>query len=253
MMLAGIDLAWKGNTNTSAAAFGNLDGSCLHLNKIYPALECLAQLTSVIESEDQLLGLAIDAPLIINNEYGQRECERQLGREYGVRGASCHSSNLSLYPDPVGVRLSLYLKGRGFEHLQDASEGKFQIECYPHPAMIEIFNLERRLRYKKGKLSEKIQGQIELSKLIRALEKSRVISLVTSGECREFLEEERICSLAGANLKVNEDVLDSIVCLYICALFATSTKPTRIYGSIENGYIYVPKLMCILKPRNDRI
>lgn len=245
MRLAGIDLAWKGKTNTSAAAFGNLDGSCLRLTKIHPALECLARLTSVIESEDKLLGLAIDAPLIINNESGQRECERQLGREYGARGASCHSSNLGLYPEPAGVMLSLYLKGRGFEHLQNAARGKFQIECYPHPAIIEIFNLERRLRYKKGKLSEKIQGQMELSKLIRALEKSQVISLVISGECHEFLEEEHIGSLTGANLKVNEDVLDSIVCLYICALFATSTKPTKTYGFVEDGYIYVPKRVCI--------
>lgn len=245
MMLIGIDLAWKGKTNTSAAALGDLGGSCLRLTKIHPALECLARLTSVIESEDELLGLAIDAPLIINNESGQRECERQLGREYGARGASCHSSNLSLYPDPASVGLSVYLRHRGFEHLQNASKGKFQIECYPHPAIIEIFNLGRRLSYKKGKLSEKIEGQIKLSKLLRTLETSRVISLVISSECHEFLEEGHISSLTGAKLKVNEDVLDSIVCLYVCALFATLTKPTKTYGSVEDGYIYVPQKVCI--------
>lgn len=245
MRLAGIDLAWKGKKRTSAAAFGHLDGSCLRLTKIHPAVKCLARLMSIIDLEDKLLGLAIDAPLIINNESGQRGCERELGREYGARGASCHSSNLGLYPDSAGVRLSLYLKGRGFEHLRNAARGKFQIECYPHPAIIEIFSLERRLRYKKGNVSEKIQGQMELSKLIRTLGKSQVISLVVSDECYEFLEEEHIGSLTGVNIKVNEDVLDSIICLYICALFTTSTKPTKTYGSVKDGYIYVPKRVCI--------
>ena len=41
-----------------------------------------------------LLGVSIDAPLIINNESGQRLCENQIGKTYGSRGASCHTSNL---------------------------------------------------------------------------------------------------------------------------------------------------------------
>jgi len=245
MRLVGFDLAWRSQRNTTAAAFGDLNGSCLQLTNICPALSDLGEVKLVIQSEDKLFGIAIDAPLIINNKSGQRECERLVGKDYGKRGASCHSSNLDLYPNPEGVELSRYLKERGYEHLQNAAKGKFQIECYPHPAIIEMFGLPERLAYKKGKVLDKKQGQIQLSRYIKALEKSRVISLVISEEWHKFLEEEYIRSLTGTDLKVNEDVLDSIICVYICALFATSSAHTT-YGSIADGYIYVPKQKCIL-------
>lgn len=245
MRLVGLDLAWRSEINTMAAAFGDLNGSCFQLTKICPALSDLGEVKSVIQSEDKLFGIAVDAPLIINNKSGQRECERLVGKDYGRRGASCHSSNLDLYPNPAGVELSRYLKERGYEHLQNAAKGKFQIECYPHPAIIEMFGLPERLAYKKGKVSDKKQGQIQLSRYIKALEKSRVISLIVSEEWHKFLEQEYIRSLTGKDLKVNEDVLDSIICVYICALFATSSAYTT-YGSIADGYIYVPKQKCIL-------
>ena len=242
--LAGFDLAWKSEKNTTAASFGDLNGNYLHLTKVYPALRSLGELKSVIQSEDRLFGVAIDAPLIINNISGQRKCEKLLSMAYGGRGVSCHSSNLDLYPHPAGVELSLHLKGRGFQHLQNAATGKFQIECYPHPAIIEMFGLSERLAYKKGKVAYKKQGQTRLSRYIKALEKSRVISLVIGSEIEEYLEEEYIWSLTGAALKVNEDVLDSIVCTYIGALFAKQSTQTT-YGSIEDGYIYVPEQVCI--------
>ena len=43
--------------------------------------------------------VAIDAPLIILNETGQRACETAVGKRYGNRHASCHTSNMTLYPD----------------------------------------------------------------------------------------------------------------------------------------------------------
>jgi len=244
MRLAGFDLAWKSERNTTAAAFGDLDGSCLRLTRIHPAIKGFEELRSVIESEYGLSGVAIDAPLIMNNKSRQRQCDRLLSSDYGARGASCHSANLDLYPNSVSVKLSLYLNEHGFKHLQSIEKGKFQIECYPHPAIIEMFGLPYRLAYKKGKVSDKKQGQIQLSKYIKALEKSKVISLIIGGQYYDYLEEANIRSLAGEKVKVNEDILDSILCTYIAALFVTTSTHTT-YGSIKDGYIYVPKQICI--------
>ena len=36
MKLAGIDLAWQGEKNSSAIALGNLDGRVLSLTQIFP-------------------------------------------------------------------------------------------------------------------------------------------------------------------------------------------------------------------------
>tara|TARA_R110000823_G_scaffold311534_2_gene437276 strand:- start:215 stop:490 length:276 start_codon:yes stop_codon:yes gene_type:complete len=78
-----------------------------------------------------LKGVAIDAPLVINNQSGQRLCKRERGREYSSRHASCHTSNLKLYPHADSVRLSNQLFEAGFLHLGD-TDNKWKIECYPH-------------------------------------------------------------------------------------------------------------------------
>jgi predicted RNase H-like nuclease len=246
MRLAGIDLAWKSDTNTTAVAIGDLEGRNLRVNRIEPAIPSLDRLEAMVREEVGLVGVAIDAPLIINNESGQRECERSLSAHYSRQKISCHSTNLLRYPNARSVKLSSYLYESRFEHLQSISEGKFQIECYPHPAIIEIFGLPERLKYKKGKVSDKKHGQMELAVYILALKKSRIASPSIDKKLQKFVSAKYIESLAGAALKTNEDVLDSIICLYVGALFAMS-EPHQVYGCQESGYIYVPTQICAPK------
>ena len=58
--------------------------------------------------------VAVDAPLVISNMTGQRTCETAVGRRYGSRDASCHTSNLTLYPNAASVRLAIELQQDGF-------------------------------------------------------------------------------------------------------------------------------------------
>ena len=44
MRLAGIDLAWKSEKNTTAVAIGALEGQSLHVDRIEPALHGLEKL-----------------------------------------------------------------------------------------------------------------------------------------------------------------------------------------------------------------
>ena len=244
MKLAGIDLAWRSENNPTAISFGELKRTSLSLTRVCSAVMGIADIKSAFQSENDLFGVAIDAPLIINNLTGHRNCEKELSKFYGSRKASCHSSNLTSHGDSTGIELSPYLDTLGFEHLQNPSVGKFQIECYPHPAIIEIFGLPERLPYKKGDVEAKKKGQICLSRHIRQLEKSRVVSLTISTEYSLYLDEQHISSLAGKALKTNEDILDSIICLYIAGLFTISPS-YKIYGSVGDGYIYVPKQKCV--------
>jgi len=244
MKIAGIDLAWKSERNSTAASFGVLNGHVIHLTEVHPALASVDEVKKALDADTSIQGVAIDAPLVIQNISGQRECEKQLSRDYAARYASCHASNLSLYPNPASVSLSNHLRDCGFGHLQRKTQGKWQIECYPHPAIIEIFGLSQRLAYKKGNVVEKKQGQVNLANHITSLEMSAVLSLHIPFELSLYVEEERIRSLAGGALKENEDVLDSIICLYICALFASEVMH-KVYGSVDKGYIYVPRQKCI--------
>ena len=192
--------------------------------------------------QPELQGIAVDASLIIRNQTGQRPCERLIGKTYGSRKASCHTSNLKLYPDPASVRLSLWLETVGFQHLGPAPK-KWQIECYPHPALVEIFDLPQRHLYKKGSVAQKRQGQIELAGYLASLRRSPVLPLEIPLSWRACLSEEHISGLRGAGVKQNEDCLDALVCLYIAGLY--TLKPhQKIFGDAQTGYIYVPAGKC---------
>lgn len=237
-MLAGIDLAWQSTRNPTAIAFGELEGSALKLTKITERIFSPQSVLAELQSLQQLQGIAIDGPLIINNETGQRACERSLSREYGSRHASCHASNLTLYPNAEGVRISTELEQRGFRHLGQQGK-KWQLECYPHPALIEIFQLPERLKYKKGRVAAKREGQQKLADLMLGLKETGPIKLSIPDPLRHFFDPQHIASLRGRALKHNEDVLDAMVCLYIAALYQ-SGHLQKIFGDIEDGYVVVP-------------
>ncbi|MEJ2621329.1 MAG: hypothetical protein P8163_14015 [Candidatus Thiodiazotropha sp.] len=101
---------------------------------LFPVNQLLQRLSALCD----LSGIAIDASLMIPNQQGQRRCEKALS----------------------SVALSRHLVRQGFQHL---GRKKWQIECYPHPAMIEMFRLDRRLSYKKGLVAEGRAGQKQLA------------------------------------------------------------------------------------------
>lgn len=238
VILAGIDLAWQSTRNPTAIAFGELDRSALKLTRIKERIFSPQSVLAELLSVESLQGIAIDGPLIINNETGQRACERSLSREYGSKHASCHASNLTLYPNADGVQISAELEQSGFKHLGPQEE-KWQLECYPHPAIIEIFQLPERLKYKKGSVEAKREGQQRLAELLLGLRNTGPIGLNIPDDIRHFFDPKHIASLRGRTLKHNEDVLDAAVCLYVAALYQ-SGHLQKIFGDIEDGYVMVP-------------
>ncbi len=242
MYLAGIDLAWQSERNSSGIAISELQERRLELVELHPPVFGIENVARLSTYEYKVSGIAIDAPLIINNDSGQRVCEKEVGREYGSRGASCHTSNLSLYPNARSVALSKMFEANGYVHLDQ--EVRWQIECYPHPAIIEIFGLEKRLAYKKGRVADKKTGQVQLSRYITLLKSSNVLNLELPERFQDILSKEYIFSLKGKQLKQNEDCLDAIVCLYIAGLYQKNVTG-RVFGNSSQGYIYVPQRRCI--------
>ena len=242
--IIGIDLAWQSERNTTAVAVGELSKKSFRITKVHDSISSIESLIKVVNNESAIAGVSIDAPLIINNTTGQRSCERELSKEYGSRKSSCHSSNITLYPNAASVDLANHLSNIGFIHLGNPSIESWQIECYPHPAIIEIFGLQERLAYKKDNVAKKKKGQIVLASSIKSLSNSEVLSLFIDQTVDGFLLEERISEKFGVKLKQNEDVLDSILCAYIGALYAMGASH-KIFGNSHSGYIYIPTQKCI--------
>lgn len=241
-VLAGVDLAWMGAKNPTAIAVGTWSDGCIHLTSVIERLYGTQPVIDALQNIEGLHGVAIDGPLVIANQTGQRSCEQLIGVTYGSRKASCHTSNLRKFPDAAGVLLSSTLAASGFQHLAP-TEAKWQLECYPHPALIEIFGLSERLAYKKGSVQAKRAGQVELGRLLLSLTASHqaAVELQLDDEHRVYFEPDRICQLRGADLKHNEDVLDAVVCMYIGAIYQAG-ETERVFGSVMGGYIYVPTL-----------
>lgn len=237
MILAGVDLAWRG-TNPSAVAVGQLRGTELSVLSIDTAVHGADAVFNGLMEIDGLTGIAIDAPLIIKNPSGQRSCETALGRIYGARKASCHTANTRLFPDAASVRLSERLVDCGFHHLRG---DKWQIECYPHPAIIELFGLSERLLYKKGGVATKRKGQKMLAALIRSLIDSSILKLDLEGVNQQIVDDNSIDALKGQALKSNEDALDAVICLTIAALYSLGING-ELFGDQEKGHIWVPRI-----------
>ncbi len=238
--LAGVDLAWHSDKNPTAVTIGSLSTAGLSIEKVIPAIYGIPKVLDRLNKINGLTGIAIDAPLIIENATGQRLCEKEIGVAYGSRKASCHTSNTSLYLAANSVTLSKSLSKLGFSHITGI---KWQIECYPHPAIIEIFGLKERLKYKKGKVSDKKAGQIELGGLINSLSSSSILKLNNTENIAKYIDEKHIESLRGQALKSNEDALDAIICLYIAGLYSIGNLGCN-FGNIQEGYIWVPQHVC---------
>jgi predicted RNase H-like nuclease len=236
MILAGIDLAWACTKNPTAIANGTYDGGILQVTDVHASVLAVDGILERLLDINGLTGVAIDASLIIPNVTGQRACERELSAHYGKMGASCHASNLTLYPDAASVALSRKLGEHDFKHL---GKETWQIECYPHPAIIEIFGLPERLKYKKGRVAEKKAGQKQLASLISGLSTSPILPLRLGSDVREIIDPAHIDALRGKALKANEDMLDAIVCLYVAGLYAIGARH-RVFGDTTEGYIWVP-------------
>jgi predicted RNase H-like nuclease len=239
----GIDLAWRGR-NPSGGCVLTGDRRRARLVNVDASLaSCSAVLTYIDNHAAASTYVAIDAPLIIRNETGQRPCETLIGKRYGARHASCHSSNLLLYPNALGVDLASQLISRGYKHALDGTRTENErviLEVYPHPALLELFGLRTIIKYKNTKVAVRRSGQQEVQRRLSGLSHS-IPPLEPTPELSQYLGVDTN-SLRGSDLKANEDGLDAIVCAYIAYYFwFWGSTRTHMFGDLDSGYIIVPK------------
>jgi predicted RNase H-like nuclease/cytidine deaminase len=239
----GIDLAWKSQRNPTGAAVlrGDRAGADLEmLATLYPD-SSVSEFVSDYATADTVV--AIDAPLIIANETGQRSCETAIGRRYGSRDASCHTSNLTLYRDASSVALTSALLAEGFVHVDPtgAPEGRIIAEVFLHAAMVALWNLPKTIKYKKGSIDERRVGLEVLRTHLRQL-KIAEPPLLRSGALADELAVD-LDRLSGNNLKNYEDRLDALFCAYLAFYFwYWNWERNELFGDVQSGYILNPKL-----------
>ena len=189
--------------------------------------------------------IAVDAPTLIPNATGTRLPDKLTHKYFGKYHAGCYPANLSLPFAQRTVSFGLQLEARGFAHapiIEPQQLGRYQIEVFPHPAIVHLFDLNRILKYKKGRLLER-QFQLEkLRNLIIENLPTRQPSLNLS-PLSEYLKNLFFAEIprTGAALKAVEDQLDRLICAYVGAHWWYWGKERNlVLGEQATGYIVVP-------------
>ena len=241
----GVDLAWSERNPSGVAILSGGAGRPLEYvrSETHVAIEDIA---AQILALDGPVWVAIDAPLVVRNETGQRPVDRLVTRQYGRFDAGAHSANLKqLKHDVRAATLVGLLAARGVRQLDEVTlppqaGGSWAFETYPHPAMVELFGLDRIIKYKKGRVWQKREGLRTLAGTLADHLPRLDPPLSTSDGLSSLLGCDP-GGLRGRALKGLEDRLDALFCAYIAAhLWRWGADRNRHLGSGETGSIVLP-------------
>ena len=235
MQVAGIDLAW-GNRARTGIAVTDEQGSLLRSGSVLTDDDIAEFLAG-----SSLAAIAIDAPIIVTNATGMRECERELSRDFRQFHAGTHPTNLgrpSMQPHPRAMRL---VEQHGWATIpagEASPASPVALEVYPHSSMVGLFGLSRILEYKakSGRTLPMRKGQFDV--LMRLMERHCETPLALTRNSR-WLELRVIAASAQrqSDLNLIEDEIDAIFCAYVAWVFATSPLELASYGDPTTGVI----------------
>lgn len=237
----GIDLSWAERNRTGIAVLG-WTGQLLSSRTVISNEHILQFI------EEHCSGpvvAAIDAPLIVPNEGGQRECEGELARDFGRYHAG---------PYPSNRRNPAFVRGARGAHIADRLGWALDpavrpsplvsqaIEVYPHPAMVSLFGLHTVIPYKARPGRTMLSLQRAYHDLVKYYEEHLGETLDLSTSIR-WHEIRRVIEQAGtpADLRAVEDEMDAIFCAYLAWMWDNRPEILRVYGDVRRGYIVTPE------------
>ncbi len=247
MKFLGIDLGWSsGASGLCCLEWSNGCLNLLDLHRQQTTTEILNWVDKWAPPTQTAL-IAVDAPTLIPNATGMRLPDKLTHQHFRHYHAGCYPANLARPFAQRTVEFGLSLEARGFAHapvITPQKLGRFQIEVYPHPAIVHLFNLNRILKYKKGILADRRLELIKLRQYILNILPTLKPSLNLSSSVHpphlgdSFLPE---IPTTGTALKAVEDQLDSLICAYVAAhWWYWGIERNWVLGDAATGYIVVP-------------
>lgn len=251
MRCLGIDLAWG---EGSLAKPANRSGVvALEPNGRVVAAGWTIGLDQTVEwieahaATDTLL--FVDAPLLVENDSGQRVAERQVGQRYGRWWVSANSTNVNS-PRQAGVHLRQRLESRGWRYDDGVSgpphDGQVLSERYPYTAIVgapELGYHDKRPAYKRAKKGTKaadawpvrVAACDELIRRVATLVDAEVpIDLLSYPETAALVEMPS--PTVAADYKRREDLLDAAICAWTAALWHRfGEQRCQVLGVVDHG------------------
>ena len=178
--------------------------------------------------------LFVDAPLVVNNETGQRRCEKQVGQRYWRWQVTANSTNLRS-PRLAGVELLSCLEVRGWTYHDGlggppTGSGRFVSECYPYTTIVGAHELDYEKERPRYKRKPRCMSTVEFlpmrncqcDELIRRVDRLKdadpPMDLSTHPETRRLAAERSPDK--PKDYKHREDLLDAALCAWNAALWS---------------------------------
>lgn len=242
MKFIGIDLGWRSQPS-GLCCLEWVDGQLqlLDLDRKDAIADILIWIDQSVKPDEPAI-IAVDAPTLIPNANGSRLPDKLSHKYFGKYHAGCYPANQNLPFAERTINFGLELESRGFAHaptIEPQKLSRYQIEVFPHPAIVNLFNLERILKYKKGRLNERRLELIKLQNYLLDILPSFSPPLRPLRLCGSFLLE---IPTTGAALKATEDKLDSLICAYVAAYWwYWGEERNLVLGDRTTGYIVIPQ------------
>ena len=204
----GIDLAW-GDKNLSGFCVATAQKNSKKLKIL--DLQLLHSLDDILleiqKYQEYPVFIGVDAPLIIPNEEGNREIEKNFNKDFSKFKISMLPVNrklLSKYSQKIRSE-ELYKKLLELGYTQDYENKKTVFEVYPHATIATLFHNNTILPYKrkKGRSSEFIKEQLCTYR--------NYLQKIFS---KHTIFETDIKQIKGQKLKNFEDMFDAMICAY---------------------------------------
>ena len=245
--LIGIDLAWGkldgGEPARSGCAELKWKDGELTLSRPVELLGRVDEIVKWIGPDSHDWVAAVDAPLVITNQGGQRTADNQVGRLYWSYGFSAHSANLTdakfgpHYQGRMILNRLRELGGTLVEKADDIDGGPLFFETYPHVVMAELFGRT----FKKGPTvpDQNAEQRLLAERIRRDPGPEDAHPRLRMSESLADLLPEPFPELRGQKLKDREDKLDGLICAYAAA-WLDAGRPLQGLGKVGHGMIITP-------------
>ena len=243
----GLDLAWSPRHDSGLAVLEPRRAGRLAV----VALELHRPLADIVERIATFAGeptiLMVDAPLVVRNAAGKRECEREVDRRFARFAAGTHAGNRTLLGKvnggiPRGEELGRALGRLGYPWppaalpRRGSARGHFWYECYPHPAHVVLFGLERTFAYKHRSHRTWPFLQGEYRRCLEAMRTGLRPRITWSARLEARLAPE---GRIGVAYKRGEDQMDALFCAWLAA--HAHAGGMHLLGEPGDGAIAVPR------------
>jgi predicted RNase H-like nuclease len=233
----GVDLAWGegrdgGVVNETGLVCLDRSGHALAAGWARGVADTLTWIQAATGETAALV--FVDAPLVVDNPSGQRECERQVGQRYGRWQVGANSTN-EASRHLAGVTLRQLLEQDGWSYHDGRggppAGGRSVCECYPYTMLVGTAELGyategQRPRYKRKPKSLPVAQWRPLRaaacdelvrRLARLAEADPPLHLDSHPVTRQLAEEPS--PQVDVEYKHREDLIDAAICAWTAALW----------------------------------